>query len=276
MVNILQWNVRSFPARLPSIQHLISSYKCSVILISETWLLPSRNCFIPHINLFRQDRVDGYGGVAIATHTSLNVSLIEINHPLKQLLLENNIDLIGLKISNIDGSPNTSFWSCYSPNDSPIPFEIWHSLFQLADHNSFFTGDLNAHHPAWGSISSTRRGNLIYDALNSANLNILNNGSPTHVGRPNSTNSCIGLSLTTPNLFWLSTWRIYLSLYLSILQILTPYLITEPPYTVISPPILNSTSIKPIGPFFLNSSTLLSLLSILTHVQLKIMNSLLR
>lgn len=208
MVNILQWNVRSLPARLPSIQHLVSSYNCSIILISETWLLPSRNCFIPHFNLFRQDRVDGYGGVAIAAHTSLNVSLIEIKPPLKQLLLENNIDLIGLKITNIDGLPNTSFWSCYSPNDSPIPFEVWYSLFQLTDHNSFFTGDFNAHHPAWGSTTSTRRGNLIYDALNSSNLNILNNGSPTHVGRPNSTNSCIDLSLSTPNLFWLSTWRI--------------------------------------------------------------------
>jgi exonuclease III len=98
MVNLLQWNVRSLPARLPSIQNFISSYKCSIILISETWLLPSRNCFIPHFNLFRQDRTDGYGGVAIAVHTSLNVSLIEINPFLKQLLLENNIDLIGIKV----------------------------------------------------------------------------------------------------------------------------------------------------------------------------------
>jgi len=136
--------------------------------------------------------------------------------------LENNIDLIGLKLTNIDGLPNTSFWSCYSPNDFSIPFEVWYSLFQLADHNSFFTGDLNAHHLAWGSITPTRRGNLIYDTLNSANLNIL--GSPTRVNRPNSTNSCIDLSLTTPNLFWLSTWRIighpngsdYLSIIISV------------------------------------------------------------
>jgi hypothetical protein len=156
MINLLQWNVRSLPARLPSIQNLIFSYKSYIILISETWLLPSRNCFIPHFNLFRQDRTDGYGGDAIAAHTSFNVSLIEINPSLKQLLLENNIDLIGKKIANIDGLPNTSFWSCYSPNDSPIPPEVWLSLFRLAEHNSFFTGDLNAHHPAWGSITPTR------------------------------------------------------------------------------------------------------------------------
>jgi exonuclease III len=260
MINLLQWNVRSLPVRLPSIQNLISSYKCSIILISETWLLPSRNCFIPHFNLFRQDRTDGYGGVAIAAHTSLNVSLIEINPSLKQLLLENNIDLIGIKIANIDGLPNTSFWSCYSPNDSLITPEVWLSLFQLAEHNSFFTGDLNAHHPAWGFITPARRGDLIYDALNSVNLNIPNNGSPTHVGRPNSTNSCIDLSLTTPNLFWLSTWRIiddpngsdHLPIIISV-NTTDPNFSPNNRPTVISPLTLNLISIKLIGPFYLNS-----------------------
>jgi len=66
------------------------------------------------------------GGVAIAVQTSLNLTLIEINPPLKQLLLKNNIDLIGLKITNIDGLPSTSFWYCYSPIDSFIPYEVWY------------------------------------------------------------------------------------------------------------------------------------------------------
>lgn len=52
-----------------------------IIFISETWLFPSRNCIIPHFYSFRQDRVDGNGGVAIASHTSLYITLIEINPP---------------------------------------------------------------------------------------------------------------------------------------------------------------------------------------------------
>jgi len=76
-----------------------------------------RKCIIPYFNLFRQDRADGYGGVPIATHSSLNVTLIDINSPLKQGFLDNNIDLIGVTISNINGLPSTSFWSCYIPSD---------------------------------------------------------------------------------------------------------------------------------------------------------------
>jgi len=51
-VNIIQWNVRS----LPSLQNLLSYHKCSIALLSETWLLPSRSLSIPNFKIYRSDQ----------------------------------------------------------------------------------------------------------------------------------------------------------------------------------------------------------------------------
>lgn len=205
--NVLQWNVRSLPARSPSIQHLLASSKCSIALISETWLLPSRKFNIPYFNLFRSDRPDGYGGVAIAAHSSLKVRSIEINQNLRLAFSTNKIDIVGIEVLNIKNLPFISFWSCYIPGDSNISQEIWNSLFQLGTNNFLICGDFNAHHQAWGSLISSRRGNLIYDTINSQGLSVLNTGEATHLGRPNCPNSAIDISFSSPNLSWLSTWH---------------------------------------------------------------------
>jgi hypothetical protein len=77
--NILQWNVRSLTARLPSLQNLLSVHKCSIAIISEIWILPSRLLYIPNFKIFRIDRPDGYGDVAIAIHNSFKTKLIPID-----------------------------------------------------------------------------------------------------------------------------------------------------------------------------------------------------
>jgi len=143
-LNVLQWNVRSLPARSPSVHHVLASSKCSIALISETWLLPSRKFNIPHFNLFRSDRPDGYGGAAIAAHSSLKVRPIEINQNLKLAFSTHQIDILGIEVLNIKNLPSTSFWPCYIPGDSLIPPEIWNSLFQLGTKVFLICGDFNA------------------------------------------------------------------------------------------------------------------------------------
>ena len=160
--NILQWNVRSLTARLPSLQNLLSVYKCSFIILSETWLLPSRPLHIPNFKIFRSDRPDGYGGVAIATHNSFKTKLIPIDDFTRNRLTNYKIDLIGVEVVLTDASSPLKIWSGYIPNNINVPFLIWQSLFNLVTHNSLLCGDFNAFHPAWGSNSFSRRGNHIY------------------------------------------------------------------------------------------------------------------
>jgi len=102
--NILQWNVRSLTARLPSLQNLLTVQKCSIAIISETWLLPSRLQNIPNFKTYRTDRPDGYGGVAIAIQNSIKFKLIPIDDIFRNRLFNYKIDLIGVVVVVSDAS----------------------------------------------------------------------------------------------------------------------------------------------------------------------------
>jgi len=206
--NIIQWNVRSLPARLPSLQHLLSDHKCSIALLSETWLLPSRALTMPQFKIYRSDRSDGYGGVAIAAHNSFKSKLIPLDIATRNRFTHCKIDIIGIEVHLINSHPPLKFWSCYIPSSSNVPSNLWHEFFNLISHNTLLGGDFNAFHPAWGSQLAFRRGSQIYDCINSFGLCSLNDGSPTHVGRPNSTNSAIDLSFCSPDIIWYLSWQV--------------------------------------------------------------------
>jgi hypothetical protein len=53
----------------------------------------------------------------------------------------------------------------------------------------------------------SRRGNYLYNTLHSFGLCLLNGGSPTHVGRHNSADSAINLSICSSDIFWNLSWR---------------------------------------------------------------------
>ena len=204
--NILQWNVRSLIARLLTLQHLLSYNKCSIALLSETWLLPTRLFNIPDFSCFRSDREDGYGGAAILIHKSMRSRSIPIDVITRNSFSNFKIDIVGVEVSLPNSTSPTVFWSCYIPSNTNIPSNIWVSLFSLVKRNSFLGGDFNAFHPAWGSQSISRRGITIYDNICFHGLCILNNGSPTHVGRPGSSDSAIDLSFCSPDLIWTALW----------------------------------------------------------------------
>lgn len=69
--NILQWNDRSLSARLPSLQYLLSDSKCSITLFSKTWFLLSQSIYILNYAIYRYNRLDAYGGVAIVIYNSI-------------------------------------------------------------------------------------------------------------------------------------------------------------------------------------------------------------
>ncbi|KAL4142166.1 hypothetical protein QTP88_004679 [Uroleucon formosanum] len=200
------WNVRSLPARLPSLLFLLSAQKCSIAILSETWLIPSRSITIPSFNTYRSDRPDGYGGAAVAIHHSIKSRLIPIDIVARNNFYKHKIDIIGVEIE-LDSQPPLGIWSCYIPSSSNVPFNIWQSLFSLISRNSVLCGDFNSFHPAWGSDSASHRGNVIYNTINSLGLSLLNDGSPTHIGRLNSSDSAIDLSFCSPRLYWNLSWR---------------------------------------------------------------------
>lgn len=201
--NILQKNVCSLAPRSISLQHLLAFSKCSIAIFFETWLSPC-TFNLPHFDIFRCNRDNGYSEVAIATHNSLNIRLIYINLILKQSCLVKKINIIGVEVLNIKNISPISFWSCCIPIDSHISLELWNSLFLLANDNCFFGGDFNAHNLAWGSTSSSRRDHMLYSTINSLGLSILNTGNNTYLGKLKCSNSAIEISFSSSKLTWLS------------------------------------------------------------------------
>ncbi|KAL4104053.1 hypothetical protein QTP88_019366 [Uroleucon formosanum] len=150
---------------------------------------------------------DGYGGVAVAIHRSLKSKLIPIDNVTRIRFTNLKIDIIGVEVVFTDSPLPLKVWSCYLPSSSSIPINLWQDIFSIVIQNTLLCGDFNAFHPAWGSDLSSRRGNLIYNTINSLDLCILNDGSSTHVGRPGSSDSAIDLSFCSPDISWYLSWR---------------------------------------------------------------------
>jgi exonuclease III len=146
--NIIQWNVRSLPTRLPSLQHLLSDHKCSIALFSETWLLPSRPLTIPQFKTYISDSYDGYVGVAIAVHISLKYKQIPLDVATRNSFTHHKIDIIGIEVHLVNSHPPLKFWSCYIPSNSNVPSNLRRELFNLISYNTLLGGDFNAFHPA--------------------------------------------------------------------------------------------------------------------------------
>lgn len=204
-INIIQQIVRSLLACLPFLQHLLSDHKCSIALLSETQLLHTRSFAIPQFKVYRSDRSDGYGGVAIAVHNSLKSKLIPIVS--RNRSTNHKIDKLGIEVHLTNSASPLKVWSCYISSDSNVLHLIWRDLFNLCSHKALLGGDFNAFHPAWGSDSISSRGSQIYDTINSLGLCILNNGSFTRVDRPNSVYSTIDLLFCSPVIIWYLSWQ---------------------------------------------------------------------
>ena len=71
-------------------------------------------------------------------------------------------------------------------------------------HKFIFTGDFNAHHPAWGGSRSCKFGKDVCSWMDESGLVVLNDGSPTRFDRRGTTS--IDLSLVSAGLGKLSFW----------------------------------------------------------------------
>nr|CAI5826804.1 unnamed protein product [Callosobruchus analis] len=68
------------------------------------------------------------------------------------------------------------------------------------------SGDFNAHHGLWGSYKQNHNGVSLVEALNSADLVLLNDGSPTRF-QNNENNSVVDLTFASPDIANIIEWR---------------------------------------------------------------------
>lgn len=172
LLRIIQWNARSMRPKRNELELLMVQEKIHIALISETWLEPDSYMNISGYNIFRKDRIDGYGGVAIIVSKSIKVQpcLININN--------SGIEMISIKLLNCSQIKNIVL--IYCPSSVHTSQSDWEQIFLAFPSKCIVAGDFNGHHSTWSS-KSDGRGGQIFDAALDAGYISLNDGSATRV-----------------------------------------------------------------------------------------------
>lgn len=199
MDTILQWNSRSVTNKKTDLFYLINKHKPIIIALCETWLKHGQIFGIPGYSCIRNDRSDGYGGVAI---------LIKNNVAFSQIVLPNQyslVDFVGVRVDNV------SYASAYVPKASSLALQEINNIFSSLQAPYLVMGDFNCHHQSWGSGENKSEGVRLLQIVDDSNLCILNTGVPTRRTNPHELVSAVDLSICTPSLASLLHWSVFSS-----------------------------------------------------------------
>lgn len=190
-MNIIQWNSQSIRPKLSELEALLIRDQVHIAIISETWLEENSFLKISQYNIYRKDRHDSYGGVAILLHTSIKSEL--------KLTSCNNkgIEIVHIKIENCKYLEN--IFSIYCPPSIQTRRDDWDQLFSFCASKTLVAGDFNGHHPNWSSKCDAR-GNQIMDAALEYGFISINNGSATRMKYVNN-----NLQQTSPDITFTSS-----------------------------------------------------------------------
>lgn len=169
-LNILQWNSRSIKPKIVEFEQILCQEKIHFAALSETWLNPEISLILKEYDIFRLDRDDSYGGVAILTHKSFIAQIIPLqcSNPA--------IEVVAVRISNcklID-----CIVSVYCPPSASTSVTDWDIIFLISNRKTIIIGDFNGHHPNWSNKTDSR-GIQIFEALIDHNFVTLNDGRIT-------------------------------------------------------------------------------------------------
>lgn len=93
-INLFQWNSQSLRPKLCSFADLLARENIHIAIISESWLDSESDMTISGYNVYRTDRWDGYGGVAIIVHKSIQAHI----HPI--YINNTGIEVVCIKLAN--------------------------------------------------------------------------------------------------------------------------------------------------------------------------------
>lgn len=101
-------NANSINGKKVELIDLINTLNPDVIALQETFLSANKNFFIPNFKIYRRDRSDTGGGVAIAIHNRIN------HYPINLPTLQ-NLEAIGIAVK-INPTKTINLISAYHPN----------------------------------------------------------------------------------------------------------------------------------------------------------------
>ena len=187
------WNARGLLSKLNEFKNHIYSHQPSLICFTETHLKPFHSPRLKNYDIIRADRLDGFGGVAIAYHNSIQTRQHSLTH-------YPNGEMQALSIQYCYKNKWATVIVLYNPCKNVCNEEFEH-YFEQIDTVGVICGDMNAHHQSWESQCNTPNvsGNSLFLTLNnSANLSLLNpKDLPTRIDPKTGKSSNLDLIIAT-------------------------------------------------------------------------------
>lgn len=197
----MQWNSRSVISNKGLLEKYIFDNKLNAVLLSETWLKKKNNINFTGFNIFRCDRDDGYGGVAILLRN--NFTYVQTPN----FYNINNLMCISISVK-ICKSLKVNIYSIYAKPNLKISTREWVRFFDSLEKPFIVGGDFNCHHTGWGCSVTDTAGTELLSAIEDCQLNYLNDGSETLIPNPNHKNkSSIDLTICSTDLTTMCEWR---------------------------------------------------------------------
>jgi ribonuclease HI len=194
---VLQWNAQSVMAKKDRLEELLFEERIMVFCLCETWLNPQSNFKVRDYSIIRKDRSDGYGGVLIGIHKSINYSTLG-------QLETTTLEAVGVELL-IGDTFKVIVISIYIPPG--VRFnraELEQKILQARERVHapiLVVGDPNAHSSIWDrSCGNDSRGQLLMEIFEDHDLICLNNGLPTRIARPPIRSSALDVTMCSQEL----------------------------------------------------------------------------
>lgn len=205
MANIIQWNINGYNNHKEYLQFIISDNNAEIICIQESNLKDQNEIKLRNFTCYNKNRHD-------CTHASGGVAML-INNNLysKEIPITTNLEAVACKV--LIKNQLITICNIYLSNRFELkPDELTGLIAQLPE-PKIILGDFNSHNYIWGSEKTDKRGKIIEKILNSRDLILLNDLSPTYFSTANNKNSCIDLTLCSSRLATKIEWRALDELY---------------------------------------------------------------
>ena len=199
----LQWNIRGYRTNYHHLRLLIPDANPACICLQET-NLEGEAPYVPRgFKMYTKNTLGNgpHGGAGILVRSEFS----HVRHA-----LNTHLEAVAVKIQ-LDKMYTVC--SVYiSPNCQLVRSDVDDLLSQLED-PFIIMGDLNARHPYWGDVFTNAKGRLLEDVISSTDLDIINDGRPTHFHLQTCTSSCIDLSLLSGSVLRSFRWDVLDDLY---------------------------------------------------------------
>lgn len=197
---ILQWNARSAISNMESLYREIISNHISVACICESWFPPTRRIHFKGYSVLRNDRDDGKGGAAMLIRDTVRFKKLDIN------IRTTDYQAVAAEISSSRGV--FTIVTIYKPSSCKIRKLSLGQIIDQIQTPFLICADFNAHHTLWGCEIDDADGKELLTLLETLNLVLLNDGSPTMVPKPNTRPSAVDLTLCSVDFNYVTEWMV--------------------------------------------------------------------